>query len=120
MMKMLQEKMEKVDEDVLTKVLKLLFDRISKDELTLVTSRILEYTRMITIYIFDVKNRDESFDYSKLPQVVETGWHTFKLSPMTMDKDERKRVTLKSFDDCLQEKTIVELCQSFAELSLKD
>ena len=36
------------------------------------------------------------------------------------DKDERKRVTLKSFDDCLQEKTMVELCQSFAELSLKD
>ena len=112
--------MEKVDEDVLTKFLKLLFDRISKDELTLMTSRILEYTRMITIYIFDVKNRDESFDYSKLPQVVETGWHTFKLCPMTMDKDERKRVTLKSFDDCLQEKTIVELCQSFAELSLKN
>ena len=33
MMEMLQEKMEKVDEDVLTKFLKLLFDRISKDEL---------------------------------------------------------------------------------------
>ena len=98
----------------------MLFDRISKDELTLLTSRILEYTRMMTIYIFDVKNRDKSFDYSKLPHVVETGWHTFKLCPMTMDKDERKRVTLKSFDDCLQEKTMVELCQSFAELTLKD
>ena len=113
-------KMEKVDEDVLTKFLKLLFDRITKDELTLMTSRILECTRMITLYIFGVKNRDESFDYSKLPQVVETGWHTFKLCPMTMDKDERKRVTLKSFDDCLQEKTMVELCQSFAELFLKN
>ena len=72
-MKMLQEKMEKVNEDALTKFLKLLFDRITKDELTLMTSRILEYTRMMTIYIFDEKNRDESFDYSKLSQVVETG-----------------------------------------------
>ena len=54
------------------------------------------------IYLFDVKNR----------------------------KDERKRVTLKSFDDCLfgarvsfndclQEKTMEELCQSFAELFSK-
>ena len=114
MMEMLQEKME------VTKFLKLMFDRITKDELTLMTSRILEYTRMMTIYILDVKNRDESFDYSKLPQVVETVWHTFKLRPMTVDKDERKRVTLKSFDDCLQEKAMVELCQSFAELSLKN
>ena len=39
---------------------------------------------------------------------------------MTMDKDERKRVTLKCFDDCLQEKTTEELCQSFAELSSKN
>ena len=86
----------------------------------MLTDRMLEYSRMITIYLFDVKSREESFDYTKLPQVVETGWHAFKLSPMTMDKDERKRVTLKSFDDCLREKTMVELCQSFAELSLKN
>ena len=69
-----------------------------------------------TIYLFDVKNRKESFDYIKVPQVVETSWHVFKLCPMTMDKDERKRVTLKSFDDCLQDKTMEELCQYFAEL----
>ena len=75
---------------------------------------------MMVPYIFEVKNRDESFDYSKLPHVVETGWHTFKLCPMTLDKDEGKRVTLKSFDDCLQEKTMVELCQSFVELTLKN
>ena len=73
-----------------------------------------------SIYLFDVKNRGESFDYTKVPQVVETGWHVFKLCPMTMDKNERKRVTLKSFDDCLQEKTMEELCQSFAELSMKN
>ena len=72
------------------------------------------------IYLFDVKNRKESFDYIKVPQVVETGWQTFKLAPMTMDKDERKRVTLKSFDDCLQEKIMEELCQSFAELVSKN
>ena len=41
-MEILQEKMEKVNEDALTKFLKLLFDRITKDELTLMTSRILE------------------------------------------------------------------------------
>ena len=63
------------------------------------------------IYLFDVKNRKD---------------------PMTMDKDERKRFgglvvrTLrcgrrqKSFDDCLQEKTMEELCQSFAELFSKN
>ena len=72
------------------------------------------------IYLFDVKNRKESFDYIKVPQVVETGWQTFKWAPMTMDKNERKRVTLKSFDDCLQEKTMGELSQSFAELTLKN
>ena len=120
MMEMLQEKMKKVDEDTLTKVLKLTIDRIIKEELSLLTSRILEFTRMITIYLFDVKNREESFDYTKVPQVVETGWQTFKLSPITMDKNERMRVTLKSFDDCLQEKTMEELCQSFAELSSKN
>ena len=53
------------------------------------------------IYLFDVKNRKESFDYIKVPQVP-------------------KRVTLKSFDDCLQEKTMEELCQSFAELFSKN
>ena len=120
MMEMLQEKMKKVDEDTLTRFLKLIIERITKEEMSLLTHRMMEYTRMMTIYLFDVKKREESFDYTKLPQVVETGWHTLKLSPMTMDKDERKRVTLKSFDDCLQEKTMVELCQSFAELSLKD
>ena len=85
MIEMLQEKMKKVDEDTLTKFLKLIFERITKEELTLLTSRMLEYTRMITIYLFDVKKREESFDYSKLPQVVETGWHAFELSPMAMD-----------------------------------
>ena len=120
MMEKLQEKMKKVDEDTLTKFLKLMIDRITKEELSLLTSRILEFTRMITIYLFDVKNREESFDYTKLLQVVETGWQTFKWSPMTMDKDERRRVTLTSFDDCLQETTMEELCQSFAELSLKN
>ena len=117
MMEMLQEKMKKVDEDTLRRFLKLIFERITKEEMTLLTDRMLEYTRM---NLCDVKKREESFDYSKLPQVLETGWHTFKLSPMTMDKDERKRVTLKSFDDCLQEKTMEELCQFFAELSLTD
>ena len=72
------------------------------------------------ICLFDVKNCKESFDYIKVPQGVETVWQTFKWAPMTMDKDERKRVTLKSFDDCLQEKTMEELCQSFAELTLKN
>ena len=59
-------------------------------------------------------------DLSKLPHLLEIGWHAFKLCPITSDKDDRKRLTLKSFDDCLQEKTMVELCQPFAELSLKD
>ena len=64
MMEMLQEKMKKVDEDTLTRFLKLTIDRITKEELTLLTSRMLEFTRMITIYLFDVKNREESFDYT--------------------------------------------------------
>ena len=86
----------------------------------MLTDRMIEFTTMITIYLFDVKNREESFDYTKVPQVVETGWQTFKWAPMTIDKDERKRVTLKSFVDCLQEKTMEELCQSFAELFSKN
>ena len=120
MMEVLQEKMKEVDNDTLTRYLKLTTNRISKEELSLLSDRMTEYTRMITIYLFDVKNRGESFDYTKVPQVVETGCHVFKLCPMTMDKNERKRVTLKSFDDCLQEKTMEELFQSFAELSTKN
>ena len=120
MMEVLQEKMKEVNNDTLTRYLKLTTNRISKEELALLSDRMTEYTRMITIYLFDVKNRGESFDYTKVSQVVETGWHVFKLCPMTMEKNERKRVTLKSFDDCLQEKTMEELFQSFAELSTKN
>ena len=119
-MERLQEKMKEVDNDTLTRFLKLTTNRITKEELSLLTDRMSEYTRMITIYLFDVKNRGESFDYTKVPQVVETGWHVFKRAKMTMDKNERKRVTLKSFDDCLQEMTMEELCQSFAELFSKN
>ena len=109
MMEILQEKMKEVDNDTLTRYLKLTTNRIAKEELALLSDRMTEYTRMITIYLFDVKNRGESFDYIKVPQVVEAGWYVFKLCPMTMDKNEKKRVTLKSFDDCLQEKTMEEL-----------
>ena len=119
MMERLQEKVKKVDEDT-SKFLKLIFDRITKEELSLLTDQLLEYSTIMVSYILEVKNREESFDYIKVPQVVETGWQTFKWPPMTMDKDERKQVTLKFFDDCLQEKTMAELCKSFAELSSKD
>ena len=119
MMERLQEKVKKVDEDT-SKFLKLIFDRITKEELSLLTDQLLEYSSIMVSYILEVKNREESFDYTKVSQGVETGWYAFKWSPMTMDKDERKRVALKFFDDCLQETTMAELCKSFAELSLKN
>ena len=120
MMEVLQEKMNEVNNDTLTRYLKFTTNRITKEELALLTDRMMEFTKMMTIYLFDVKNRGESFDYSKVSQVVETGWHVFKRCPMTMTKDEKKRVTLKSFDYCLEEKSMEEMYLAFAELSTKN
>ena len=48
--------------------------------------------------------------------MVETGWRMFKLCPMTLDEEEeRKRVTLKIFDDYVNESNMEEVSQSFAE-----
>ena len=74
MMERLQEKMNKVDEDTLTKFLKLIFYRITKEELSLLTDQLLEYSSIMVSYIFEVKNRKESFDFTKVSQGVETGW----------------------------------------------
>ena len=50
-------------------------------------------------------------DVSKLPHTLEVGWYTFKRFP-------RKRITLKSFDDCMRGEDMPELCRTMAEMTL--
>ena len=118
---------KKIKWRALLELLELLFVRITKDETELIFEvmkveteflrvQMTEYSKMMMFYIFELRSRDVPLDPSKLPDALEAGWSTFKVFWRASDKNERKRVTLKSFDDCLQEKTMEELCQSFAEL----
>ena len=128
---MQENKMESMNEEALLKLLELLFVRITKDETELFLEvmkdeteflrvQMTEYSKMMMFYIFELRSRDVPLDPSTLPDALEAGLSTFKVFWRASDKDERKRVTLKSFDDCLQEKTMGELSQSFAELTLKN
>ena len=50
-----------------------LFDRITKDETTLLRDRLLEYSKMMVTYIFEQKILDIPVDISKLPHTLEVG-----------------------------------------------
>ena len=51
MMEVLQEKMNEVNNDTLTRYLKFTTNRITKEELALLTDRMMEFTKMMTIYL---------------------------------------------------------------------
>ena len=108
---------ERTYEDILMEVLlELLFDRMAKEELDLLRDQLVEFSGITVHYVMGLKNRVPEFDYTKIPHMLETGWRTFKLCPMTLDEEEeRKRVTLKIFDDYVNESNMEELSQSFAE-----
>ena len=100
---------ERTYENILMEVLlELLFDRMAKEEMDLLRDQLVEFSGITVHYVM--------FDYTKIPHMVETGWRTFKLCPMTLDEEEeRKRVTLKIFDDYVNESNMEEVSQSFAE-----
>ena len=103
-------------ENILMEVLlELLFDRMTKEEMDLLRDQLVEFSNITVHYLMDLKNRVPEFDYTKIPHMVETGWRTFKLCPMTLDEEERKRVSLKIFDDYVNESNMEEVSQSFAE-----
>ena len=103
-------------ENILMEVLlELLFDRMTKEEMDLLRDQLVEFSNITVHYVMDLKNRVPEFDYTKIPHMVETGWRTFKLCPMTLDEEERKRVSLKIFDDYVNESNMEEVSQSFAE-----
>ena len=107
---------ERTYENILMEVLlELLFDRMAKEELDLLRDQLVEFSGITVHYVMDLKNRVPEFDYTKIPHVLETGWCTFKLCPMTLDEEERKRITLKIFDDYVNESNMEEVSQSFAE-----
>ena len=108
---------ERTYEDILMEVLlELLFDWMTKEEMDLLRDQLVEFSGITVHYVMDLKNRVPEFDYTKIPHMVETGWRTFKLCPMTLDEEEeRKRVTLKIFDDYVNESNMEEVSQSFAE-----
>ena len=112
-----QKKMEERRyENILMEVLlELLFDRMTKEEMDLLRDQLVEFSNITVHYLMDLKNRVPEFDYTKIPHMVETGWRTFKLCPMTLDEEERKRVSLKIFDDYVNESNMEEVSQSFAE-----
>ena len=90
------------DEEALSKLLKLLFDRITRDEMS----------------VLQEKEKGESVYMSKLPHTLEVGWYAYKRCRSTMDKEERRRITLKSFYDCLSGDGMSELCRTMADLTL--
>ena len=108
---------ERTYEGILMEVLlELLFDRMAKEEMDLLKDQLVEFSGITVHYVMDLKNRVPEFDYTKIPHMLETGWRTFKLCPMTLDEEEeRKRVTLKIFDDYVNESNMEEVSQSFAE-----
>ena len=108
---------ERTYEDILMEVLlELLFDWMTKEEMDLLRDQLVEFSGITVHYVMGLKNRVPEFDYTKIPHMVETGWRTFKLCPMTLDEEEeRKRVTLKIFDNYVNESNMEEVSQSFAE-----
>ena len=57
-------------------------------------------------------------DMSKLPHTLEVGWYAYNRCPSTMDKEERRRITFKSLDDCLRGDGMSELCRAMADMTL--
>ena len=113
------EEMEKISDDPLPKFLTLLLARITKDETELVLEIMKEqtellrvqltaYSKIVMFHIFELRSRDVLLDPSKLPDALEAGWSTYKAFWRVSDDErwtvERKRVTINSFDNCLQEK----------------
>ena len=114
------EEMEKISDDALSQFFQVMFKRVTDDELAMVENRLVTYGKMMLSYMFEMKARGV-LDCAKLPHAFDIGWHTFKSSPSTCDEEERKRVTLKAFDDCLEEeKSMEEMYLAFAELSTKN
>ena len=113
------EEMEKISGDPLPKFLTLLLTRITKDETELLLEIMKEetellrvqltvYSKMMMFHIFELRSRDVLLDPSKLLDALEAGWSTYKAFWRVSDDErwtiERKRVTINSFDNCLQEK----------------
>ena len=57
---------------------------------------------MLANCIFEQENLDVPLNVKKLPQALE-GWRSFKTCPITMIKEERKRVAWESFVDCVRD-----------------
>ena len=113
------EEMEKISDDALSQFFQVMFERVTDDELAMVENRLVTYGKMMLSYMFEMKARGV-LDCAKLPHAFDIGWHTFKSSPSTWNEEERKRVTLKAFDYCLEEKLMEEMYLAFAELSTKN
>ena len=112
------EEMEKISDDALSQFFQVMFEQVTDDELAMVENRLVTYGKMMLSYIFEMKARGV-LDCAKLPHAFDIGWHTFKSSPSTWNEEERKRVTLKAFDDCVNESNMEEVSRSCAELYCK-
>ena len=78
-----EERREAVDkigseDEMMTKLLALLFDQITRDELGKTLIRLELYRKMLSSIILEQENHDAPLDVSKLPQALEKGWHSFK------------------------------------------
>ena len=91
------------DDERMTKLLALLFDQITRDKMRLIVFQLANYRQMLANCIFEQENHDVLLNVKKLPQASEVGWRSFKRCPMTMSKEERKRVVWESFVDCVRD-----------------
>ena len=65
------------DDERMTKLLTL-FDRIARDEMRLLASRLSDYRQMLAACIFEQKIRYVPLDISKLPYAIELAWRSYK------------------------------------------
>ena len=72
---------------------------------------------MMVTCIFEQKIRDVPLDISKLPRALEVGWYTFKTCPITISREERKRVAWESFDGYMHGNNMEGLCRTIAEIT---